>query len=73
MGESDKEIVNEMRAPARAGKVAAFVARNLHLWEEKAATAEIFLLLAFGRSAAIDAPIPKGENYDIGEPEQGCG
>jgi hypothetical protein len=43
--------------------------RDLHLRKEKACAAELVLLVAQDRTAAVQAPIPKRENDHIGQPE----
>src|SRR5204862_7383391 len=73
LGERDEEIINEAGPPMRAGELAALIMRDLHLREEKTGAAEFLLLVAHGRSPAIEPPIPKGKDNYVREPEQAAG
>src|SRR5205809_714095 len=67
--EGDEQIIDKARLPAGACKLGAFVMRDLHLRKKEACTAEFVLLVAQGRSAAVQPPIPEREDDHICQPE----
>ena len=70
MGEGDEKVIDKVGAPARAGELAPFPARDLHLREEEALAPKIIALVAPSRAASVDPPIPEGENDNVREPEK---
>ena len=70
MCEGDEEIINEVRPPARTGKVASFFSRDLHLRKEKTVAPKLVVVVAPGWAAAVDSPIPKRKNNNVCYPKK---
>src|SRR5438093_528152 len=65
LGRSEQKIIDKVRSPTRALKLATLIMRDLHLRKEKTCAAEFLLVVAQGRPTAVQSPIPECEHHHI--------
>jgi hypothetical protein len=65
----DKKVIDKTWPPVFDAKSLPFGIFDLHLGEDETAATECRMLLAHGRTAAVEAPIPERKDEHIREPK----
>ena len=69
MRKGDKKVIDKTWPPVFDAKSLPFGIFDLHLGEDETVATEFRMLLAHGRTAAVESPIPERKDENIREPK----